>query len=229
MSGTTSSILLVEDALSQLELLSFNIKAAGFKILACTNGLDALRLLEENQVDLIVLDWMLPGISGIEVCKGVKLNEESKHIPVIMLSARTEEDDRVKGLEAGADDYVVKPYSIAELLARIRVQLRRTRPSTVGQRLQHDDIELDPVQHRVFRAGNAIKVGPTEFKILATFLESPGRVWTREQLLNRVWGHNIHVEGRTVDVHIGRLRKALKGTGGRDPIRTVRGTGYSLE
>jgi two-component system phosphate regulon response regulator PhoB len=171
---------------------------------------------------------MMPNVSGIEVCRQLKTRSETRAIPIIMLSARSEEVDRVRGLETGADDYVIKPYSLVELMARVRAQLRRTRPATVGERLEYDDIVLDAETHRVTRCDKPLKLGPTEFRLLSTFMEKPGRVWSREQLLDRVWGRDIYVDTRTVDVHIGRLRKALCQHGGDDPLRTVRGAGYAL-
>jgi len=171
---------------------------------------------------------MLPNVSGIEVCRQLKMRPDTRAIPIIMLSARSEEVDKVRGLETGADDYVVKPYAVAELMARVRTQLRRVRPSTVGQVLEFDDISLDAETHRVSRGGQDLKLGPTEFRLLSTFMEKPGRVWSREQLLDRVWGRDIYVDPRTVDVHIGRLRKILTQNGGDDPVRTVRGSGYAL-
>jgi two-component system phosphate regulon response regulator PhoB len=192
------------------------------------NGEEALLLVDEIAPDLIVLDWMLPSVSGIEVCRRLKSRPETRGVPIIMLSARSEEVDRVRGLETGADDYVIKPYSLVELMARVRTQLRRTRPSSVGLVLENDDIRLDPESHKVFRAEKVLKLGPTEFRLLSTFMEKPGRVWSREQLLDRVWGRDIYVDTRTVDVHIGRLRKALCQFGGSDPLRTVRGAGYAL-
>ncbi|NNL35468.1 MAG: phosphate regulon transcriptional regulator PhoB, partial [Silicimonas sp.] len=185
-------------------------------------------LVEEVTPDLIILDWMLPGVSGIEVCRRLKASPKSRAIPIILLTARGDETDRVRGLETGADDYVVKPYSINELMARVRTQLRRARPAATGQRLQFQDIELDAETHRVTRGGDRIDLGPTEFRLLATFMEKPGRVWSRDQLLDRVWGRDIYVDARTVDVHIGRLRKSLRRQGNDDPIRTVRGAGYAL-
>ena len=191
-------------------------------------GDDALMMVDETQPDVIILDWMLPGVSGIEICRRLKSNTDTRKIPVIMLTARSEEADRVRGLETGADDYVIKPYSVIELMARVRTQLRRVRPASIGERLEFDDILLDAETHRVTRGGEAIKLGPTEFRLLSTFMEKPGRVWSREQLLDRVWGRDIYVDTRTVDVHIGRLRKALCQHGGDDPVRTVRGAGYAL-
>jgi len=182
----------------------------------------------EAPPDIIVLDWMMPHVSGIEVCRQLKTRSETRGIPIIMLSARSEEVDRVRGLETGADDYVIKPYSLIELMARVRAQLRRTRPASIGERLEYEDIVLDAETHRVTRGEKPLKLGPTEFRLLATFMEKPARVWSREQLLDRVWGRDIYVDTRTVDVHIGRLRKALCQHGGEDPLRTVRGAGYAL-
>ena len=228
MSADQPRVLLVEDEAAQREVLAYNLEAEGFYVISADNGEDALMLVDEEAPDLIVLDWMMPNLSGIEVCRRLKLRNETRKIPVIMLSARSEEVDRVRGLETGADDYVVKPYSLVELMARVRTQLRRTRPAAVGQRLEFDDIVLDAETHRVMRDGQELKLGPTEFRLLSTFMEKPGRVWSREQLLDRVWGRDIYVDTRTVDVHIGRLRKALTRFGGDDPLRTVRGAGYAL-
>lgn len=228
MSADQPRVLLVEDEAAQREVLAYNLEAEGFYVISADNGEDALMLVDEEAPDLIVLDWMMPNLSGIEVCRRLKLRNETRKIPVIMLSARSEEVDRVRGLETGADDYVVKPYSLVELMARVRTQLRRTRPAAVGQRLEFDDIVLDAETHRVMRGGQELKLGPTEFRLLSTFMEKPGRVWSREQLLDRVWGRDIYVDTRTVDVHIGRLRKALTRFGGGDPLRTVRGAGYAL-
>ncbi len=224
----TPSVLVVEDEPAQREVLTYNLEAEGFRVSQADNGEEALLLVAEDRPDLIVLDWMLPSVSGIEVCRRLKSRPETKAVPIIMLSARSEEVDLVRGLETGADDYMVKPYSVVELMARVRAQLRRTRPSTVGERLEFEDIALDPETHRVHRSGETVKLGPTEFRLLTTFMEKPGRVWSREQLLDRVWGRDIYVDTRTVDVHVGRLRKALCAKGGEDPIRTVRGAGYAL-
>jgi two-component system phosphate regulon response regulator PhoB len=222
------TVLVVEDESAQREILAYNLEAEGFRVAAAENGEEALVLVDEVAPDIIVLDWMLPNVSGIEVCRRLKARADTRSVPIIMLSARSEEVDRVRGLETGADDYVIKPYSVVELMARVRTQLRRTRPSSVGVALHFGDIMLDPESHRVFRNGATLKLGPTEFRLLTTFMEKPGRVWTREQLLDRVWGRDIYVDTRTVDVHIGRLRKALMQHGGDDPLRTVRGTGYAL-
>ena len=228
MSADAPSVLVIEDEPAQREVLIYNLEAEGYGVSHAEDGDEALVVVEEAQPDLIILDWMLPGVSGIEVCRRLKAGSQTRSIPIIMLTARGEETDRVRGLETGADDYVVKPYSVNELMARVRTQLRRVRPSTVGQRIEFANIVLDAETHRVTRGETEIKLGPTEFRLLATFLEKPGRVWSREQLLDRVWGRDIYVDTRTVDVHIGRLRKALCRDGGDDPIRTVRGAGYAL-
>lgn len=221
-------VLVVDDEAAQREMLVYNIEAEGYRTARAENGEAALLAVAEDPPDVIVLDWMMPQLSGIEVCRRLKMRPETRNIPVIMLSARSEEVDKVRGLEMGADDYVVKPYSVTELMARLRAQLRRVRPSTVGQMLTYQDIILDAETHRVTRSGNAVKLGPTEFRLLSTFMEKPERVWSRDQLLDRVWGRDVYVDTRTVDVHVGRLRKALKGQGGSDPLRTVRGAGYAL-
>ena len=222
------TVLLVEDEPAQREMLAYNLKAEGFDVITADNGEDGLILVDENDPDLIVLDWMMPQLSGIEVCRRLKSNSKTRQIPVIMLSARAEEVDRVRGLETGADDYVVKPYSVIELMARVKAHLRRIRAAAVGGRLEYADIMLDPETHKVFRSQSELKLGPTEFRLLSTFMEKPGRVWSRDQLLDRVWGRDIYVDTRTVDVHVGRLRKALCQHGGDDPLRTVRGAGYAL-
>ena len=222
------TVLLVEDEPAQRELLAYNLEAEGFDVIAADNGEDGLILVDENDPDLIVLDWMMPQLSGIEVCRRLKSNSKTRQIPVVMLSARAEEVDRVRGLETGADDYVVKPYSVIELMARVKAHLRRIRAAAVGDLLEYGDIMLDPETHKVFRSQSELKLGPTEFRLLSTFMEKPGRVWSRDQLLDRVWGRDIYVDTRTVDVHVGRLRKALCQHGGDDPLRTVRGAGYSL-
>ncbi|WP_116082239.1 phosphate regulon transcriptional regulator PhoB [Tropicimonas sp. IMCC34011] len=221
-------VLVVEDEPAQREVLIYNLEAEGFRVSRAGNGDEALIAVDEDSPDIIVLDWMLPNVSGIEVCRRLKMRHETRGVPIIMLSARSEEVDRVRGLETGADDYVVKPYSVIELMARIRAQLRRTRPASVGERVEYEGIVLDAETHKVTRNDNPLKLGPTEFRLLATLMEKPGRVWSREQLLDRVWGRDVYVDTRTVDVHIGRLRKALCATGGDDPLRTVRGAGYAL-
>ena len=228
MSVDQPRVLVVEDEPAQREVLAYNLEAEGFAVSRAQNGEEALLLVDEDVPDIIVLDWMMPNLSGIEVCRRLKIKPETRSIPVIMLSARSEEVDKVRGLETGADDYVVKPYSVIELMASVRSQLRRVRPATVGQRLEFDDIILDAESHKVTRGKDELKLGPTEFRLLSTFMEKPGRVWSREQLLDRVWGRDIYVDTRTVDVHIGRLRKALTQHGGGDPVRTVRGAGDAL-
>ena len=186
MSTVAPSVLVVEDETAQLEVLTYNLEAEGFRVTKADNGDEALLLVDETNPDIILLDWMLPGVSGIEICRRLKASSETRNVPVIMLSARSEEVDKVRGLETGADDYMVKPYSVVELMARVRTQLRRTRPASVGERLEYADITLDAETHRVMRDGDEVKLGPTEFRLLSTFMEKPGRVWSREQLLDRV-------------------------------------------
>jgi two-component system phosphate regulon response regulator PhoB len=226
--GGQPRVLLVEDEPAQRTVLAYNLEAEGFAVTQADNGEDAMVLVDEEEPDIIILDWMMPKVSGIEVCRRLKMRPETRGIPIIMLSARAEEVDRIRGLETGADDYVIKPYSVLELMARARAQLRRVRPSTAGVVLEHEDIRLDPESHRVYRADKVLKLGPTEFKLLVTLMERPGRVFSREQLLDLVWGRDIYVDTRTVDVHVGRLRKSLMQHGGPDPVRTVRGAGYAL-
>lgn len=228
MSTQTARVLVVDDEPAQLELLAYNLEAEGFGVIRATNGEEALMVVDEEVPDIIVLDWMMPKLSGIEACRRLKKRSETADIPIIMLSAKSDDVDMVRGLDTGADDYMVKPYSVLELVARVRTQLRRTRPSAVGHRLEYQDITLDTQAHRVSRDGEAVKLGPTEFRLLCTLMEKPDRVWSRELLLDRVWGRDVYVDTRTVDVHIGRLRKALTANGGDDPLRTVRGAGYSM-
>lgn len=228
MDVTQPKVLLVEDEPAQREVLAYNLEAEGFAVRRAENGEDAMLLIAEAAPDLIILDWMMPLMSGIEVCRQLKTRTETREIPIIMLSARSEEVDTVRGLDTGADDYVIKPYNIRELMARVRTQLRRARPAAVGAVLSYEDIALDPERHRVSRAGAELKLGPTEYRLLLTLLERPGRVFSRDQLLDHVWGRDIYVDTRTVDVHIARLRKALTSGGTSDPIRTVRGAGYAL-
>jgi two-component system phosphate regulon response regulator PhoB len=228
MAEMQPSVLVVEDEPAQREMIAYNLESEGFRVIKAGDGNEALLLIEEEEPDLILLDWMLPGTSGIEICRQIKMKPSFRLTPVIMLSARSEEVDKVRGLETGADDYICKPYSVLEMIARVKAHLRRSRPATVGERLTYDDIILDAETHKVFRGESELKLGPTEFRLLTTFMEKPGRVWSREQLLDRVWGREIYVDTRTVDVHIGRLRKSLSRNGGQDPIRTVRGAGYAL-
>ena len=221
-------VLLVEDEPAQREILTYNLEAEGFAVRVAENGEEAMLLIAEMLPDLVILDWMMPLMSGIEVCRQIKTNSDTRHIPVIMLSARSEEVDAVRGLETGADDYVTKPYSVSELMARARAQLRRSRPAVSGLVLSFEDLSLDPESHRVIRNGHELKLGPTEFRLLTVLMERPGRVLSREMLLDQVWGRDIFVDSRTVDVHVARLRKSLTRYGGNDPIRTVRGAGYAL-
>ena len=222
-------ILIVEDEPPLVEVIKYNFESAGFRTTVASDGNEALFQAEELLPELIILDWMLPERSGIEVCRELRKRKNTKATPIIMLTARSEEIDKVKGLENGADDYVVKPFSPKELIARSKALLRRTKPGFVENKLFYADLEMDLEAHRVFRNGNAIHLGPTEYRLLNVFLERPTRVYSREQLLDRVWGHDIYVEERTVDVHIRRLRKALNGNDGKNLIRTVRGGGYSLD
>jgi len=221
-------VLLVEDELSQREILVYNLEADGFAVIAARTGDEALLLVSENELDIIILDWMIPDTSGLEVCRQIRASQHNNSIPIIMLSARSEEMDRVRGLEMGADDYVMKPYSVVELMARIRAQLRRYRPSLVGEVLEFQELRVNSETHRVYRWNDEIKLGPTEYRLLLALLERPGRVLSREQLFDVVWGRDIYVYTRTVDVHIGRLRKALNQDDTKYPIRTVRGAGYAL-
>jgi two-component system, OmpR family, phosphate regulon response regulator PhoB len=222
-------VLIVEDEDAQAEVLRYNFDREGFDAFVAGDGYDAIIAVEEQQPDLVLLDWMLPGKSGIAVCQELRSRPETRALPIIMLTARGEEADRVRGLESGADDYVVKPFSPSELVARVRAVLRRTRPSLSEERLVFGDIVMDLATHRVKRGGKNIHLGPTEFRLLRMFMERPLRVFTREQLLDQAWGRDIHVEVRTVDVHIRRLRKALGTHGDDDVIRTVRGAGYALD
>ncbi|MBS1302871.1 phosphate regulon transcriptional regulator PhoB [Loktanella sp. SALINAS62] len=228
MMSTQPHVLVVEDEPAIREILAYNLEAEGCRVSTAADGEEALLLVAEDTPDVIVLDWMLPRVTGIEVCRRLKMDTATRSVAIIMLSARTEEIDRVRGLETGADDYVTKPYSMSEMMARVRSQLRRVRPTSVGQVLAYDDILLDAETHRVTRNGASLKLGPTEFRLLSTLMEKPGRVWSRDQLLDRVWGRDIYVDTRTVDVHVGRLRKVLTAGGGGDPVRTVRGAGYAL-
>ena len=221
-------ILVVDDEAAQREIIVYNLEAAGFEVMSADNGEDAVLMVQEEHPNLVVLDWMMPKLSGLEVCRQLRSNKETKEIPIILLSARSEDVDKVRGLEIGADDYVSKPFSVVELMARINAQLRRHSAALAGEKLTYMDIEIHSDTHRVFRNGTEVKLGPTEYRLLSFFMERPGRVRSREQLLDHVWGREVYVESRTVDVHIGRLRKALTKNGGDDPIRTVRGSGYSI-
>ena len=222
-------VLVVEDEPAQREMLVYNLEKEGYQVHVAGDGDEGVLIAKEQTPDAIILDWMLPSMSGIEACRQLKADGETAEIPIIMLTARGEEADRIRGLDTGADDYVVKPYSVTELMARIRARLRRSKPSAVGGLLEFEDVTLDGEQHRATRAGRPMKLGPTEFKLLAVFMERPKRVWSRDQLLDKVWGNDSYVDLRTVDVHVGRLRKVLNSGGARDLIRTVRGAGYSLD
>ncbi len=224
-----TSILIVEDEEPLTLLLRYNLEAEGYSVDAVARGDDADIRLREHVPDLVLLDWMLPGLSGIELCRRIRSRRETERLPVIMLTARGEEGDRVRGLATGADDYIVKPFSVPELLARVRALLRRAKPAHVATLLMAGDIELDRETHRVRRGGRELHLGPTEFKLLEFLMQSPGRVFSREQLLDGVWGHDVYIDERTVDVHVGRLRKALNQPAKPDPIRTVRGSGYSFD
>jgi two-component system phosphate regulon response regulator PhoB len=222
-------VLVVEDEDALATLLDYNLVKEGFRVERAADGEEALLRVEEETPDLIVLDWMLPKVSGVEVCRQLRARPATRRTPVIMLTARGEESDKVRGLDTGADDYVVKPFAINELSARIRALLRRSRPELVEERLEYADLVLDRASHRVTRAGKDIHLGPTEYRLLDFLMQRPGRVFTRERLLDAVWGPNTYVEARTVDVHVGRLRKALRVPGASDLIRTVRSAGYSLD
>ncbi|HEX4196177.1 MAG TPA: phosphate regulon transcriptional regulator PhoB [Caulobacteraceae bacterium] len=222
-------VLVVEDEDALSALLQYNLDKEGYAVTVAGDGEEALVLVDEQQPDLIVLDWMLPKVSGVEVCRRLRARPETRNLPIIMLTARGEESDRIRGLDTGADDYVVKPFSMSELAARIRAVLRRIRPGLADDRLHHGDIVVDRAAHRVRRADKEIHLGPTEFRLLDYLMQHPGRVFSREQLLDAVWGSDVYVEARTVDVHIGRLRKALNRDLHTDPIRTVRSAGYSLD
>lgn len=225
----SARILIVEDEEPLSVMLRYNLEAEGFQVDTTASGDEADTLIRETQPDLVLLDWMLPGLSGIELCRRLRNRAETRQLPIIMLTARSEEQERVRGLVTGADDYVVKPFSVPELMARVRALLRRVNPETVADTLRCGDIELDRVTHRVRRAGREIRLGPTEYRLLEFLMRAPGRVYSREQLLDAVWGREVYVEDRTVDVHVGRLRKALNRRGERDPIRTVRGAGYAFD
>lgn len=228
-SWMSARILIVEDEEPLTLLLRYNLEAAGYAVDSAARGDEAELKLRENPPDLVVLDWMLPGISGIEICRRLRAQPATATLPIIMLTARGEESERIRGLATGADDYIVKPFSVPELLARIAALLRRAKPERIAAVLSAGDIELDRERRRVFRAGREIALGPTEFRLLEHLIQNPGRVYSREQLLDSIWGNEVYIEDRTVDVHIGRLRKALSQEGERDPIRTVRGSGYAFD
>ncbi len=222
-------ILVMEDEDALATLLQYNLEKEGYDVTVAPDGEEGLIQVDERMPDLVLLDWMLPKLSGIEVCRRLRGRAETRNIPIIMLTARGEETDRVRGLDTGADDYMTKPFSMTELTARIRAVLRRIRPGLADDRVNHADIVIDRVAHRVRRAGKEIHLGPTEFRLLDHLMKHPGRVFSREQLLDAVWGSDVYVEARTVDVHVGRLRKALNVEGTVNPTRTVRSAGYSLD
>ena len=226
---TAPSLLLVEDDPALAELLEFRFKTEGYQVRVTADGDEALLLAAEEAPDLVVLDWMIEGTSGIEVCRRLRKDKATAHVPIIMLTARGAEDDKIRGLDTGADDYLTKPFSPRELLARVKAILRRIRPALAGEVLIVGDLALDAVAHKVTRSGRAVALGPTEFRLLKHFMEHPGRVFSRGQLLDAVWGNDSEIELRTVDVHIRRLRKGIELEGAIDPVRTVRSAGYSLE
>jgi len=225
----TPYVLVVEDEDALATLLQYNLEKEGYDVTVAGDGEEALILVDERLPDLVVLDWMLPKVSGVEVCRRLRARPETRNLPIIMLTARGEESDRIRGLDTGADDYIVKPFSMSELAARIRAVLRRIRPGLAEDNIRHGDLVIDRAAHRVRRGAREVRLGPTEFRLLDYLMQHPGRVFSREQLLDAVWGSDVYVEARTVDVHIGRLRKALNDGFDDDPIRTVRSAGYSLD
>ena len=227
MSG--AKLLLVEDDPALSELLEYRFENEGYEVRATPDGDEALILAAEEVPDLIILDWMIEGTSGIEVCRRLRRDKSTAHVPIIMLTAREAEDDRIRGLETGADDYLTKPFSPRELLARVAAVMRRIRPALAGESISVGDLTLDPMGHRVERRGRKLQLGPTEYRLLKFLMESPGRVFSRNQLLDGVWGTGSEIELRTVDVHIRRLRKAIEIEGAKDPVRTVRSAGYAIE
>jgi two-component system phosphate regulon response regulator PhoB len=222
-------VLIVEDEVPLVTMLRYNLEREGFAVDEAADGEEALLRIAERRPDVVLLDWMLPLVSGLEVCRQIRRAPQTRSLPVIMLTARAEEGDRIRGLDSGADDYVVKPFSPSELVARLRAVIRRTQPGSADEVLRYADVVMDLVAHRASRGGHPIHLGPTEFRLLRHFLQNPGRVFSREQLLDRVWSRDSEVEMRTVDVHIRRLRKALNAGGGKDLFRTVRSVGYALD
>ena len=222
-------VLIVEDEDALAILLRYNLSAEGYDVEHIARGDDADTRLRETPPDLLILDWMLPGLSGIELCRRLRMRAETKRLPIIMLTARGEESERIRGLATGADDYIVKPFSVPELMARVQALLRRSKPGHVEQLLTRGELELDRMTKRVRRLDKDLHLGPTEFRLLEFLMTSPGRVFSRIQLLDHVWGQDVYVDDRTVDVHIGRLRKVINRRGQRDPIRTVRGAGYAFD
>lgn len=227
--SSAARVLVVENEIDVALLLAYNLEAEGYVVESLARGDEAERRLAENEPDLLILDWMLPGVPGIEICRRLRAREPTHALPIIMVSARCEESERVRGLAVGADDYVVKPFSAIELMARVRALLRRSRPERFAGRLRAGDLDLDRLARRVRRGDRDIRLGPTDFRLLEHLLEKPGRVLSRERLLHLVWGGSAEIDERTVDVHIGRLRKRLTRAKERDPIRTVRGVGYAID
>jgi two-component system phosphate regulon response regulator PhoB len=224
-----ATVLIVEDEGALVTLLRYNLDREGYRVVEARDGEEALLVASEEKPDVVLLDWMLPHLSGIEVCRRLRTRQETRNVPIIMLTTRGEETDRVRGLDTGADDYITKPFSMTELVARLRAVMRRIRPGLAEDLVKIGDLEMDRGSHRVRRRGQDVHLGPTEFKLLDHLIQHPGRVFSREQLLDAVWGSDVYVEARTVDVHVGRLRKALNIEGVRDPIRTVRSAGYALD
>jgi two-component system phosphate regulon response regulator PhoB len=230
MKGSSEpTVLIVEDESALSTLLRYNLEREGYRVFEAKDGEEALLLADEAKPDLVLLDWMLPQLSGIEVCRRLRSRGHMRNVPIVMLTARGEEPDRIRGLDTGADDYIVKPFSMTELLARLRAVMRRVRPSLVEDVMTVGEITIDRTSHRVRRSNRDIHLGPTEYRLLDQLMQHPGRVFSREQLLDSVWGSDVYVEARTVDVHVGRLRKALNDPGEKDPIRTVRSAGYSFD
>lgn len=225
----TPHVLVVEDEEPIAQLLKYNLEKEGYRVTVAADGEEALLLADEGKPDLVVLDWMLPKVAGIEVCRRLRSARDSRNTPIVMLTARGDEGDRIRGLDTGADDYIVKPFQMSELLARLRAVMRRIRPALADDKVAAGDVTLDRGSHRVKRAGRDVHLGPTEFRLLEYLMQHPGRVFSREQLLDAVWGSEVYVEARTVDVHIGRLRRALNAGQEIDPIRTVRSAGYSFD
>tara|TARA_B110000003_G_scaffold117627_1_gene120087 strand:- start:635 stop:1321 length:687 start_codon:yes stop_codon:yes gene_type:complete len=223
-----NKILIVEDEKDIRDLIIYALEAKGYETISTDDGEKALKMLKENKPDLVILDWMLPSVSGLEICRNIRRDKNIKNIPIIMLTAKITEDDKILGLDSGADDYITKPFSTAELSSRVKAILRRIERNN-SKKLKYADIEMDLIAHKIIRNGRKIKLGPKEYKLLKNFLEQPHRVFSRDQLLDRIWGENIYVEPRTVDVHIRRLRKAITADNEINIIRTVRDAGYSLE
>ena len=223
------TVMIVEDEEALLTLLQYNLDKEGYKDITASDGEEAVLMIKETTPDLVLLDWMLPSLSGIEICRRLRARDETRNLPIIMITARGEEGDRIRGLDTGADDYLTKPFSMTELLARVRAVMRRIRPALTEDMITFGDIVVDRAAHRVRRGEREVRLGPTEYRLLDHLIQHPGRVFSREQLLDAVWGSDVYVEARTVDVHVGRLRRALNDKGEKDPIRTVRSAGYSLD